>query len=336
VRTLLFLLASVVSATAQSHPGWWTFVAPDSKTLVGIHWQAIQDSSLGEHLRLHFIEPGPPFNPVAPNMPCLLQARDLLISSPELVMGASGGCTAAELKSQATERGWKHSGYKGFDMWAAPDSNVLQWSERVVLVGAAHDLRAVVDRSLEEKREYSPLLMTGAKLARENDFWVVSTEAKEEAASAYAAYAIAPESGDAVAGETIGTSIALQAESVKRAIEIAAAIRRVNPSAQVSASGTTVTATARLAKGHPALPAAVMDRIVAGAFPITAGPVAAVAPGPSTTPSTAPSTGGALEPGGTARESAKPPTPPERQVIRIFGLDEGTREILLPPKQPLQ
>jgi hypothetical protein len=318
VRAFLTLLVACVAvgpATAQSHPGWWTFVAPESKTLVGIHWQAIQNSDLGEHLRLQFISPGPPLNQVAPDFPCLRQARDLLISSPELVMGVSGGCTAAELKSYATERGWKHSAYKGFDLWAAPESGILQWSERVVLIGAAHDLRAVVERSLDEKREYSPLLMTGAKLARESDFWVVSTEAKEETSSTYSAYAIASEDGQEPVGDAIGTSIALQAESAKRATEIAAAIRKVNPSARVSASGTTVTATARLSKGHPVLPAVAMDRMVPGIPVITA--VASPRPEP-------------VKP----EIAAVPPKPAEPQIIRIFGLDDGPREIVLPPKQP--
>jgi hypothetical protein len=325
VRAFLTLLVACVAvgpATAQSHPGWWTFVAPESKTLVGIHWQTIQDRDLGEHLRLQFISQGPPFNPVAPDFPCLRQARDLLISSPELVMGISGGCTAAELKSYATERGWKRSAYKGFDLWTAPESGILQWNERVVLIGSTHDLRVVVDRSLDEKREYSPLLMTGAKLAHESDFWVVSTEAKEETSSTYSAYAIASEDGQEPADDAIGTSIALQADSAKRATEIAAAIRKVNPSAQVSASGTTVTAIARLSKGHPVLPAVAMDRIVVGEHPIVATPVALAVPRPPNVEAAKPEI------------AAVPPKLAEPQIIRIFGLDDGPREIILPPKQP--
>jgi hypothetical protein len=338
MRRLLLLIASLIAGAGlgvgQSHPGWWTFAAPDSKTLVGIHWQTFQDSARGEYLRHLFSVPEPPYNQMT-ELPCLLRARDLLISSPELVIGASGGCTTAELKSQATERGWKHSAYKGFEIWVGPTSSVLQWTERVVLIGAARDLRAVVDRSLEEKRGYSPLLITGAKLARENDLWVVSTDSRGETALLYATYAITPDEDGVVVGETIGTSVVLQAESAKRVTEIVEGLRKVNPGAEVSASGMTVTATARVAKGHPTVPAAPMDRVVAGEPVIPPAAVAAVNAGPSTAASNAPPKVDPVKPEIAKVDVTKAePAQSEPQVIRIFGLDDGPREIVLPPKQP--
>ena len=91
-------------AAAQSHPGWWTFADPESKSLIGVKWSALRDSPSGETLRAVFAADGPV---PLPGLACLLNSRDFLIASPPVVIGASAGCSVAEVRAQAGALGMK-------------------------------------------------------------------------------------------------------------------------------------------------------------------------------------------------------------------------------------
>jgi hypothetical protein len=84
-----------------------------------------------------------------------------------------------------------------------------------------------------------------------------------------------------------------------------------------------ISAAPSASKGFTAQPALAASSIPpAKASPAPLAPKALAAP-PSPNTATAPAPGAALE-----------PAKPEPQIIRIYGLDEGPREIVLPPKQP--
>jgi hypothetical protein len=190
-RFLLFLLAAL-TASAQSHPGWWTFISPDSKSLIGIEWSKLTGSPFADPLRAELFElpslaESPAESPAPatesslgfPRLPCLMASRDFLISSPPLLAGANGGCTAATLREQAVAGGMKALLYKGFTIWIASGPNALsaaQFGDQLALIGSPKAIEAAIDRSLDPARRYSPLLISGARLAHARDLWVVAAE----------------------------------------------------------------------------------------------------------------------------------------------------------------
>jgi hypothetical protein len=378
----LFLLVFCVFwsaglASAQSHPGWWTVVPPESQSLVGIEWQTLRNSPFGDALRVELSTGG---SVALPELPCLMNAHDFLMASPPLLAAANGGCAPATLRTEAPAHGLKLSSYRGFDLWvplAASDSGVLQFNERVVLIGSVKSLRAAVDRSLAETRNYSPLLIQGARLAHTRDLWAVATALPDPLASIFVPLEVSGGNvrnfeGGITLREGLDLGAILDAGSEAGAAEVAGSIRKSIPQfpgvvkgLQVATNGNTVTLAlqvpnevlqASLRRGEAevtseseppvTLPAPIAPRASAAPAPQTlaarpasrdsaapsqvAASPAPPAPNPvpaPIAPSDAPIVG---SPSGVAVEPAKP----ERQVIRIYGLDEGTREIVLPPKEP--
>jgi hypothetical protein len=92
----------------------------------------------------------------------------------------------------------------------------------------------------------------------------------------------------------------------------------------VTFTGSKVSAAASTPKPSPA-PAALKSSEVRPALAASPAPLPPNPLPPPTAPSDAP-----VPTSGAAVEPAKP----EPQIIRIFGLDEGPREIRLPPKEP--
>jgi hypothetical protein len=362
-------------ASAQSHPGWWTVVPPESQSLVGIEWQTLRNSPFGDALRVELSTGG---SVALPDLPCLMNAHDFLMASPPLLAAANGGCAPATLRTEAPAHGLKLSSYRGFDLWvplAASELSVLQFNERVVLIGSVKSLRAAVDRSLVETRTYSPLLIQGARLARTRDLWAVAAALPDPLASIFVPLEVASSNvrnfeGGITLREGLDLGAILDAGSEAGAAEVAGSIRKSIPQfpgvvkgLQVATNGSSVTLAlqvpndvlqASLRRGDSevaseseppgTLPAPVAPRASAAPAPktpavsqaskVSAAPVAASpappAPGPPPAP-IAPSDAPVVA---SASAVAVEPAKPERQVIRIYGLDEGTREIVLPPKEP--
>src|ERR1700722_6842025 len=183
VRIFLVLLASGFLASGQSHPSWWTFVPPDSKTLVGIEWQNLRTSPLGDPVEAELSAGG---SLGIPDLPCLKSSREFLIAAPPFLAAASGGCAAANLKTDATGLGMTKSLYRGVEIWSPPAGvSIAQYADHVVLIGSRKNLEAAVDRSQAETKTYSPLLIAGAKLAHTRDLWVVATTLPEPLAAIF-------------------------------------------------------------------------------------------------------------------------------------------------------
>jgi hypothetical protein len=379
-----FVCFSAAPATAQSHPGWWTVVPPESRSLVGIEWVNLRDSPFGDALRAELSTTG---GIALPNLPCLMNSHDFLIASPPLLAAANGGCAPATLRTEAAAQGLKLSVYRGFDLWIEAATSALslcQFNERVVLIGSVKNLRAAIDRSLAETRTYSPLLIQGARLARTRDLWVVSTELPDPLASIFVPLD-APDGnvrnfeGGITLHDGLDLGAILDAGSEAGATQFAASLRKSIPQfpevvkgLQIATSGSSVTlalqvpndvlqaslrkpdadaplqteppvtftgskvsAPSSAPKASPA-PAALKSSEVRPVLKGLAAPPAPAAspavPAPKPLPaSSAPKASPA--PALTPTVAPDPPKP-EPQIIRIYGLDGGPREIVLPPKQP--
>ncbi len=251
MRRLLFLIASLILGgglcAAQSHPGWWTFAAPDSNSLIGIGWSSLRDSAFGDVVRAELSSSG---SLGFPDLPCLLNAHDFLISSPPLLAGANGACTPAALRTDALAQGMKPVTYHGIAMWIAPGKtlSVAQFSDRVVLIGLRKSLEGAIDRSLAETHSYSPLLMAGARLAHsndahQNDLWVVATELPDPVAGIFVPLDV-PDGGSLrnfegglSTRDGLSLDAVVNAGSDKAAVEFAGNLRRSIPQLPAIAKG---------------------------------------------------------------------------------------------------
>ncbi len=365
MRILLTLLASGFLASGQSHPSWWTFVAPDSKTLVGIEWQNLRTSPLGDAVEAELSGGG---SLSIPDLACLKSSRDFLIAAPPFLAAASGGCTAADLKTDAPVLGMTKSLYRGVEIWSPQAGmSIAQYADRVVLIGVRKNLEAAIDRSQAETKTYSPLLMAGAKLAHTRDLWVVATTLPEPLAAIFVPLDVSAhnfEGGlsvkdglDLTATFDAGTEAAANAtvanlhQSIEKGPEIARGLQIKNDAASVTLALQVGNAEfqASLKAPTPA-PAPLVVPTLEEAIPHVAlpDPVEHIighfdSPKPVDPPAPAFATRPAPVVTESKPEPARPAPPrlsvgpaPERRVVRIYGLDEGVREIVLPSKPPDQ
>ena len=350
-RLFLFLITALLAA-AQSHPGWWTFVAPDAKSLVGIEWAKLAGSPFEDALRGELSSGG---SLGFPDLPCLAASRDFLISSPPLLAAASGGCTAALLRDQATSTAMKSIVYRGFTIWlpAANGLGAAQFGDQVALIGSRKSIEAAIDRSIRSSdpadRRYSPLLIAGARLARTRDLWVVAAELPDPLASLFVPLSITARNfeGGITAHDSLDQGLQMgaihEAASDKGAAEAAASIRNSIPTLPAVAKGLEVAANG--SSVVLSLSVARAELLASLRQPEAPEPVEPVPdPKPRLIPIAAPAATPARvlqavpeKPAPVAAPAAVLPAVPEKpapQVIRIYGLDEGTREIVLPPKEP--
>jgi hypothetical protein len=373
VTRFFLLLITALLADGQSHPGWWTFVAPDSKSLVGIEWSKLAGSPFSSVLRAELSSDG---SLGFPDLPCLLASRDFLISSPPFLAAANGGCTAALLREQATAKAMKPTLYHGFTIWVPAANSGLgaaQFGDQVALIGSRKSIEAAIDRSPDKNldknldrspdpavRRYSPLLIAGARLARTRDLWVVSTELPDPLASLFVPLGITARNFEGGMTARDGTdrdpdhgleiSAILDAASEKAAGEVAASIRSSIPTLpavakglEVASNGSSVTLALKVSRAE--LLASLRQPETKDAFQAlesaapaanpTLAPIPMPAPNPARAIAVWSSPGAAPAPQPTSQPTPPPAPGPEKPyIIRIYGLDDGVREIVVPPKQP--
>ena len=308
IGTLLF---GVESLAAESHPAWWRYASPEATALVGIQWEHLRSSPFADAVSGELAgEGGLGF----PDLDCLKESRQILISSPVLLAIASGNFPAATLREQAVRKGWKRALYRDFEIWVTPGKNTLslaRLSDQLMLVGRVKNLQDAIDRSLAEEIEgaYSPLLARAAHYAQD-DLWVVAARLPDPLAEHFLpidAQAEGFEGGVSLQGG-LRMGAVFTAESEEAATQLADALKEsvlmLPPMArgiQVNLDHSSVTVGIAIAE----------EQLIAGLRGTTvAAKPDAVAPAPKPTPMPA----------------AKPAGP---QVIRIFGLDEGPREIVV-------
>jgi len=298
---------------AESHPSWWGLASPDATALVGIRWDVLNRSIFAEPIESEFSG-----TLAFPDLPILHEARQILISSPATLAIFNGNFPIETLHAQAAAKGLKPSGYRGVELWISPGKtlSIAQMSDQLLMVGLRKTLEAAIDRNQAEsgtERHYSPLLAHAAKFAQK-DLWVVAANLPDPLASLFVPLETEARGFEGGVSVRDGLQIdaTLDAGSEDSAAIIAENLRQTLPGLPEIARGLKIEAEA----DHVLLRLEVTrERLVAGLR--GAQPVAAAAPPPKSEPKIDP-----------------PAVPAGPQVIRIFGLDDGVREIVLPGGKP--
>jgi len=338
------LLASATLLAAESYPSWWNYASPDATAVVGIQWENVRQSEFADAVTGELFGSG---SLGLPELRLIQEARQVLISGPDLLVAAAGAFPAIAIRTQAVREKFKPATYREVELWISPVQTTLsvaRLSDAILLMGTRKTLEAAIDRSLlESGRRYCPLLARAARIAPGRDVWIVAAELPDPLASRFVPLDTAAVNfeGAVAIGDGIALDATFQAGSTPAANAFAEQFRKSIPELPAVAQSLEVTAdagavrlalhvsqnqmTANLSQGaqrQSAAPQAEPHR--AGDDRPVAAPVAEEL---------------AAEPARAAKEVASAPAekpiekPAGPQVIRIFGLDEGVREIVLPPLQ---
>jgi hypothetical protein len=333
VKPLFLFALSITMASAESHPTWWMYASPEATALVGIHWDNLRSSPFGAAVAEELASTGPL---AFPDLDCLRHAREIVISAPDLLAAEAGTFPAAIVSEQSQRAGMHRILYRGVTLWITDKPTALgvaQISEQLVLVGTRKTLQSAIDRSMVETgRQYSGLLPRAARFSQTGDLWVVAQKLPDPLASLFVpldAEAWGFE-GQVSVRDGLTVEAFFDAKSFDAAAEIASDLREQAPTFPPIARGLQassehgkvsiqllVSQDELSAALHPAPPkpspqstasgSAAVAKVAPAALPATPAPVAVVVPPPPE------------------------PKPTGPQIIRIIGLDDGPREIRLPP-----
>jgi len=305
------LLFGIVRAPAESHPAWWRYASQDATALVGIQWEHLRSSPFADAIAGELSGDG---SLGFPDLDCLKEARQILISSlsssPAVLAVASGNFPAATVREQAIRKGLKRVVYREIEIWVTPGKDTLsvaRLSDGLTLLGRVKNLQDAIDRSLldDADRSYTPLLARAARYSQD-DLWVVADRLPDPLADRFVpidAEAEGFEGGVSLQGG-LQLGAVLHASSEEAATQLADSLKQMVLSLPPVARGIQV----GLDQNNVTLAVAVSgEQLVAGLRGSGETPVALTASAPKPVP----------------------PKPAGPQVIRIFGLDDGPREIVL-------
>ena len=344
-------------AAAESHPSWWTYASPDATALVGIHWENVRQSPFADAVQAELSGSG---SLGFPDLNCLREARELVLSAPPLLAAEAGKFPAAAVQQQAAAAGLHRATYKGVTMYLPSSTaqlGIAQMSETLLLVGERKTLERSVDRSLMTVgRPYSPLLTRAARFSQTADLWVVSTQLPDALASRFVPLEVNSENFEGAVSLRGGLNVEaiFDTASEQAAASVASGLQKQAPALPGIARGMHAAAeasrvTVELAVSQEQLNAELrtpQKAPAAAPAPPTPAPAvielakAAPAVAVSTPAVTVPTPAPAPVPAPVAPPVARPPDPipakappaqPKPQVIRIVGLDDGPKEIPFPP-----
>lgn len=250
-----------------------------------------------------------------PALDCVKEARQILVSSPALLAMAEGDFPQATLREQATQKGLKRMVYRDIEIWVTPGRDTLSiahMSDQLVLLGHVADLKGAIDRSLLEDadRRYSPLLARGARYSQD-DLWVVAAGLPDPLAGRFVpidAEAEGFEGGVSLQGG-LSLGAVLSASSEEAATALAETLKQMVLSLPPVARGIQVV----IAQNDVTLALGLTSEQLAAGLRSSAPAVAKAEPKP---------------------EPLAAPKPAGPQMIRIFGLDGGPREIVMRQAEP--
>jgi len=302
MRSLLLMLAAAEITAGQSHPSWWNYVSPGATAVVGIQWERLRTSIFAGAIAGELSSGGALG---LPDLPSLQDARQILISYPELLALAVGAFPAPAVREQAVRIGLRPATYRGVDFWIAPNNllSLARVNDNLLLIGQRKTLENAIAASLSDSiREYSPLLARGARLSQDWDLWIAAAPMPNPLANVFVPFAIAADAleGGVIARDSLQVGAAYQMASAAQATSAAEQLRQAIPSFPWVAQGLQVQVDND----------AVLLTLYVGPEQLAA----------------------SLRPPDPAPEAAPPePAVTGPRVVRIYGLEEGTRETVLSP-----
>ncbi len=302
MRLVLFALAGCLAAFADSHPRIWSLASPDATSLVGIQWQTVRNSVFGEAFRAEFA-PGGSLD--LPDFEWLQVTDQLLIAGPEVLVIATGAYSNEFMKALP-----KGVVYRNVAMRGTSKQTAAMLNDQTLLMGTRKAVQAAIDRSLNETRKPNSMFAKAAVLAGSDDFWVVARKLPDPVASAFLPLDAIEDEVEGVEGgisfrDGLHVHGTLRASSAARAKGVSGHVQKLLPEMPEIARGMNV---------EP-----VDDEVKLG-LSLSAEQVATGLKNPKIVADASAS---------SKPEIAAPKKPDEPQVIRIYGLDEGPREIVL-------
>jgi len=362
MKFLLILTASAGLLSAQSNPSWWKYVPPESASIVGIQWKAVQTSLFASAVAAE-LAPGGSLG--FPDLPLLRTPEQILISSPSMLTIEYGTFPIGQLREQAAAKGLKKVAFKNAELWLSSDpavKSVAYIQEKLLLVGSRQAIEDTINRLANAKeRAYSPLLARAARYSKE-DLWVVASSLPDPLASLFLPIEIEATAfeGSVSAWDGLHMVAAVERATPMKALDFADSLAQSLASRPAMAEGTEITtrdrsvlirmdldeeqlsSSMKVPLLPPNAPADPHSFVTVASAPVKPQPKAFVPPTPVVTAATAPAapaiqTLSATIPEVTIAEATPqaapqinlPPAPPRPRVIKILGLESGPLEIPL-------
>jgi hypothetical protein len=170
-----FVFALALTATVATGQ---SYVSPGATAIVGIRWSNLRDTSIAAAVEAQVSALG------LPNLDCLRTAREVLISSPELLAVVSGAFPPGIIEAQAQQAGLHGQLDRGVTLWLPNDAGKLgiaQLSDQLLLAGTQKTLEAALDRGASA----SALLTRAASFAETADLWVAARKLPDPLAARF-------------------------------------------------------------------------------------------------------------------------------------------------------
>jgi hypothetical protein len=347
---VLLLLVSTLSAQTggtQANATPWELADPNAKVLIGIDVRGLRESDIGKSISAQMDRETatPPIPFKIPGIELLSDIDSVFISStgelpakkpaapktaasntPPFLLVASGTFPDDHLRSLLAG---KHPSYKAFNIYgSANGANIAVLDEHTIVFGDTKSIRAAIDRrGLKTVAAVTPVFERAKELAATNDFWMVAKDTASSLKQATGANPFTSEIDGLEVGAQLREGLDLDlnlatkteaaagmfAQLLSAQIQSAIATKADDPAVaelvkklQVGSQGNRMTV-------HLALTQEEMEHSmkVAQAARANAGvrQTATAAPKPQA-----------------------PPVPAGPRKVRIYGLDEGVREITLDPQ----
>ncbi len=306
------LLFVVLGWGQSSTPIYWRYAPDEPAMLIGVDWRQASQSNLagligGAAASLDFAE----------EITNLLVAVEPGAGNKRFLATASGRFNLAKLRRMAADDGAKATRYRGVEVFSAGGADVAVLDGWILLAGDTASVRAALDRGNAATPRESRLWRRAAELASTYSMWIATSSLE----------AFQPAEPSPLSGvRSFDGGIALN-RGMEMTFDLVAASEE---------SAVAIEAMLRGAAGSPALHDLAVGREGADVRFTASLDIAQMETGLK-----------AMLAGGASRRAsltdwlvsgAPPPTqtvaqaapPPQKRVIRIVGLDEGTREIPFP------
>lgn len=354
LATLAFIvLLAPASAMGQADSALWRFVSPDSKALIGIDWARIRPLQAGAMIREQWLTAGA--LAAVPGLDLLDDIDRVLISSPgknssddsaesPILVAIHGHFDAAKVRHIFTHLGAKPQEYNSFQVYRpqAKDTAWVIFDSETILYGDAPSIFAALDRNQFAQASPQPTPGSGSILARaaemdsHYELWVIMDAAEMVSSDRIAALfrggewasdAQTLEAGfDLRAGLAAEITVRFSSDAIAKRVT-AELTRVMNLTARDKSAGAQTQNIAKKMKFTVDGSAAKVSLRLTG-HELEESALAFAASQKAAEADAGLSEGSNEKLNANAAPVADPVTKPSKPaVIRIEGLDEGTREI---------
>lgn len=336
------LAALSPAAIGQTDAALWRFVQPKAKAVIGVDWKRIQQTHAGALLREKMGG-----SPLPPGVEFLNDVDRVLISSagnsdpddqtePPVLVAVRGHFNLTDVRKALLEHGAKRQMYGAVQVYrpqgkSGKDLAFALVDPQTVLIGDADSIFACLEHGGFTATDPNPTVARAAVMDATYDFWAVMATPRALASQRLMGMFTGDEFGEDAEGFEAGISfrdgmamnLAINARTEFAAKKLSSEISKIlklsakdkpgNPALadlarkmKIGSENSTVTITLRLTKDELEKSAQQFEQsrkernVLAAAQPVVVKPQA-------------------------------PQPPPEKMVIRIEGLDGGTREVPLKP-----